>query len=87
MVKLNLSNRELHSFLVESSSDLKQKVVKKWLNAKMCFNASSFCSNYKHEPVIELRSNLELVDLWLLSSVFKCVGACVVKIHGRAAAN
>lgn len=30
-------------------------------------------SNNKHEPVTELGSNLELVDLWLLSSVFKCV--------------
>lgn len=30
-------------------------------------------SNNKHEAVTELGSNLELVDLWLLSRVFKCV--------------
>lgn len=42
-------------------------------------------SNNKHEAVTELGSNLELVDLWLLSRDFKCVcmNVCVGKQHTR----
>lgn len=61
-----------------------------WFHCKRneCKDVFLSLSNNKHEAVTELGSNLELVDLWLLSRVFKYV--CMSKhvgVHAQAVAN